>query len=236
MRDGLFSSSHLGLISLPPGFKCPICSKSVASDEMEMHFIMCLSKPRLSYNGKGPWPGCVGNMASCWLGMAPGRLERYLLQAAWAGSSAWLAKRAVLQRSGAAHCPFSAPLPQHGSNPLLFALGPFGLQRPPCVPRHGVLCPREPSWPGILPVWGQGHVSSWAAPLEGCCLPPLFSGSGVTGLSTGLQAPASLILSPDLPWESNARSLLNSAFLKARGRGCVHCSRPCPISPPCVSI
>lgn len=32
------------------GFKCPICSKSVASDEMEMHFIMCLSKPRLSYN------------------------------------------------------------------------------------------------------------------------------------------------------------------------------------------
>uniref|UniRef100_A0A8C8XU14 RING-type E3 ubiquitin transferase n=1 Tax=Panthera leo TaxID=9689 RepID=A0A8C8XU14_PANLE len=35
------------------GFKCPICSKSVASDEMEMHFIMCLSKPRLSYNGKG---------------------------------------------------------------------------------------------------------------------------------------------------------------------------------------
>nr|XP_009678031.1 PREDICTED: E3 ubiquitin-protein ligase ZNRF1 [Struthio camelus australis] len=33
-----------------PGFKCPICSKSVASDEMEMHFIMCLSKPRLSYN------------------------------------------------------------------------------------------------------------------------------------------------------------------------------------------
>lgn len=32
------------------GFRCPICSKSVASDEMEMHFIMCLSKPRLSYN------------------------------------------------------------------------------------------------------------------------------------------------------------------------------------------
>lgn len=54
MRDRLFSSPRLGLIFLPPGFKCPICSKSVASDEMEMHFIMCLSKPRLSYNGKGP--------------------------------------------------------------------------------------------------------------------------------------------------------------------------------------
>lgn len=34
------------------GFKCPVCSKSVASSEMEVHFIMCLSKPRLSYNGK----------------------------------------------------------------------------------------------------------------------------------------------------------------------------------------
>ncbi|XP_043937153.1 E3 ubiquitin-protein ligase ZNRF1 isoform X1 [Protopterus annectens] len=32
------------------GFKCPICAKSVTSDEIEMHFIMCLSKPRLSYN------------------------------------------------------------------------------------------------------------------------------------------------------------------------------------------
>uniref|UniRef100_A0A8C2MUU5 E3 ubiquitin-protein ligase ZNRF1 n=1 Tax=Cricetulus griseus TaxID=10029 RepID=A0A8C2MUU5_CRIGR len=38
------------LFSSLSGFKCPICSKSVASDEMEMHFIMCLSKPRLSYN------------------------------------------------------------------------------------------------------------------------------------------------------------------------------------------
>ncbi|MEE6500079.1 hypothetical protein FKM82_003678 [Ascaphus truei] len=36
------------------GFRCPICSKSVASDEMEIHFIMCLSKPRLSYNGMCP--------------------------------------------------------------------------------------------------------------------------------------------------------------------------------------
>ncbi|XP_026535924.1 E3 ubiquitin-protein ligase ZNRF1 [Notechis scutatus] len=43
---------HLGprWFSSHSGFKCPVCSKSVASDEMEMHFIMCLSKPRLSYN------------------------------------------------------------------------------------------------------------------------------------------------------------------------------------------
>ncbi|XP_018408573.1 PREDICTED: E3 ubiquitin-protein ligase ZNRF1 [Nanorana parkeri] len=38
------------LIAAHSGFRCPICSKAVASDEMEMHFIMCLSKPRLSYN------------------------------------------------------------------------------------------------------------------------------------------------------------------------------------------
>lgn len=41
-----------------PGFKCPVCSKSVASDEMEMHFIMCLSKPRLSYNGEFFFSAC----------------------------------------------------------------------------------------------------------------------------------------------------------------------------------
>ena len=46
-------TKHFILFSLLSGFKCPICSKSVASDEMEMHFIMCLSKPRLSYNGEG---------------------------------------------------------------------------------------------------------------------------------------------------------------------------------------
>ncbi|XP_068115601.1 E3 ubiquitin-protein ligase ZNRF1 [Hyperolius riggenbachi] len=38
------------LIAAHTGFRCPICSKAVASDEMEVHFIMCLSKPRLSYN------------------------------------------------------------------------------------------------------------------------------------------------------------------------------------------
>ncbi|KAF0040881.1 hypothetical protein F2P81_006779 [Scophthalmus maximus] len=37
-------------LNLHNGFKCPVCSKSVASNEMEVHFIMCLSKPRLSYN------------------------------------------------------------------------------------------------------------------------------------------------------------------------------------------
>ncbi|XP_054631653.1 E3 ubiquitin-protein ligase znrf1 isoform X4 [Dunckerocampus dactyliophorus] len=32
------------------GIKCPVCSKSVASNETELHFIVCLSEPRLSYN------------------------------------------------------------------------------------------------------------------------------------------------------------------------------------------
>ncbi|XP_057692036.1 E3 ubiquitin-protein ligase znrf1 isoform X1 [Corythoichthys intestinalis] len=45
---------HHSLCSVPSfprsRFKCPVCSKSVASSEMEVHFIMCLSKPRLSYN------------------------------------------------------------------------------------------------------------------------------------------------------------------------------------------
>lgn len=32
------------------GLKCPICSKFVPSDEVEVHLVMCLTKPRVSYN------------------------------------------------------------------------------------------------------------------------------------------------------------------------------------------
>ncbi|KAJ8268284.1 hypothetical protein COCON_G00134560 [Conger conger] len=32
------------------GFKCPVCSKFVASDEMDLHLVMCLTKPRITYN------------------------------------------------------------------------------------------------------------------------------------------------------------------------------------------
>ncbi|XP_068061880.1 E3 ubiquitin-protein ligase ZNRF2 isoform X1 [Anomalospiza imberbis] len=34
------------------GFKCPVCSKFVSSDEMDLHLVMCLTKPRITYNGK----------------------------------------------------------------------------------------------------------------------------------------------------------------------------------------
>lgn len=32
------------------GFHCPVCSKFVPSDEIDLHLVMCLTKPRLSYN------------------------------------------------------------------------------------------------------------------------------------------------------------------------------------------
>ncbi|KAE8747789.1 hypothetical protein FOCC_FOCC005401 [Frankliniella occidentalis] len=32
------------------GIKCPVCSKFVLSDDIECHIVMCLTKPRLSYN------------------------------------------------------------------------------------------------------------------------------------------------------------------------------------------
>lgn len=38
------------MIQLAGSFQLPICSKSVASNEIEMHFIMCQSKPCLSHN------------------------------------------------------------------------------------------------------------------------------------------------------------------------------------------
>lgn len=36
----------------PPGFHCPVCSKFMASDEIEKHLLMCFSKTRLTYNSK----------------------------------------------------------------------------------------------------------------------------------------------------------------------------------------
>ncbi|CAO1395260.1 unnamed protein product [Diamesa serratosioi] len=32
------------------GFKCPVCSKLILPDDIECHIVMCLTKPRLSYN------------------------------------------------------------------------------------------------------------------------------------------------------------------------------------------
>ncbi|XP_053699609.1 E3 ubiquitin-protein ligase znrf2 isoform X1 [Synchiropus splendidus] len=32
------------------GFKCPVCSKFVSSDDMDLHLVMCLTKPRTTYN------------------------------------------------------------------------------------------------------------------------------------------------------------------------------------------
>jgi hypothetical protein len=34
-----------------PGIKCPVCAKFVLPDDIECHLVMCLTKPRLSYNG-----------------------------------------------------------------------------------------------------------------------------------------------------------------------------------------
>lgn len=42
--------AHLSPHLLGAGFHCPVCSKLVASDEMEIHLVMCLTKPRLTYN------------------------------------------------------------------------------------------------------------------------------------------------------------------------------------------
>ncbi|XP_047663667.1 E3 ubiquitin-protein ligase znrf2-like isoform X6 [Tachysurus fulvidraco] len=38
------------------GFNCPVCSKFVASDEIDLHLVMCLTKPRLTYNDQGSSP------------------------------------------------------------------------------------------------------------------------------------------------------------------------------------
>lgn len=34
------------------GIKCPVCAKFVLPDDVECHLVMCLTKPRLTYNGE----------------------------------------------------------------------------------------------------------------------------------------------------------------------------------------
>ena len=34
------------------GIKCPVCNKFVPPDDIECHLVVCLTKPRITYNGK----------------------------------------------------------------------------------------------------------------------------------------------------------------------------------------
>ncbi|XP_043229640.1 E3 ubiquitin-protein ligase ZNRF1-like [Amphibalanus amphitrite] len=51
---GRFLGAHSlpgNLWSLSPnGIKCPVCNKFVLPDDVECHIVMCLTKPRISYN------------------------------------------------------------------------------------------------------------------------------------------------------------------------------------------
>ncbi|XP_042632117.1 E3 ubiquitin-protein ligase znrf2-like [Cyprinus carpio] len=42
--------AHLTPHLLGAGFDCPMCSKFVCSDEIDVHLLKCFSKPRLHYN------------------------------------------------------------------------------------------------------------------------------------------------------------------------------------------
>ncbi|XP_038067412.1 E3 ubiquitin-protein ligase ZNRF2-like [Patiria miniata] len=46
----LFTSSLLQNVHHVQGIKCPVCSKSVPSDDVECHLVICLTKPRIVYN------------------------------------------------------------------------------------------------------------------------------------------------------------------------------------------
>ncbi|XP_071487900.1 uncharacterized protein [Diadema setosum] len=42
--------THLFAPSLLQGIKCPVCSKFVGADNIELHLLACLTKPRIVYN------------------------------------------------------------------------------------------------------------------------------------------------------------------------------------------
>lgn len=51
-RDPLHSCHSLPSYSslFAAGIKCPVCSKTILHDDVECHLVMCLTKPRISYN------------------------------------------------------------------------------------------------------------------------------------------------------------------------------------------
>ncbi|XP_022091976.1 E3 ubiquitin-protein ligase znrf2-like isoform X2 [Acanthaster planci] len=46
----LFTSTLFQHVQHVQGIKCPVCSKSVPSDDVECHLVICLTKPRVVYN------------------------------------------------------------------------------------------------------------------------------------------------------------------------------------------
>lgn len=42
--------SPLHALTNTSGIKCPVCSKTILTDDVECHLVMCLTKPRISYN------------------------------------------------------------------------------------------------------------------------------------------------------------------------------------------
>ena len=49
---------HTGIV------RCPLCSKEIASSELEIHLLACMTKPRVMYNGKERVV-CPGSLFSC---------------------------------------------------------------------------------------------------------------------------------------------------------------------------
>lgn len=48
----ILSYIFLKFVICVQGLKCPVCSKFILPDDIECHLVMCLTKPRLSYNGE----------------------------------------------------------------------------------------------------------------------------------------------------------------------------------------
>ncbi|VBB35125.1 unnamed protein product [Acanthocheilonema viteae] len=58
------------ITSLSQDIKCPFCKKTVPSDEAEVHLVMCLTRPKITYNedelreDKGECSICLEEMSS----------------------------------------------------------------------------------------------------------------------------------------------------------------------------
>lgn len=51
-RVNPLEQTEINFVSAGRDVECPVCHKRVPSDDVEVHLVMCFTRPQLAYNGK----------------------------------------------------------------------------------------------------------------------------------------------------------------------------------------
>ena len=72
---------NLTLTVFITGIKCPVCSKFIQPNDIECHLVVCLTKPRITYNGKSQFRTDTTQWSAStwkkWLSCLPSKAKNY---------------------------------------------------------------------------------------------------------------------------------------------------------------